>query len=432
MAKMADALDDTLKRDEFKPTGSGLPKPEDIIKYEEAVNRGEVKQPDEAQPLPEEEDGQELSPSGVADIKKDEPATTEELTEVQKLDNLQKKLDAKEELNEDETALFLKIKNEKPVVEEEKTYNIAGQEYTFSELKGKVIEDLELQDAVISEKAMQKVVEDYYKSQNRTEATKSINKGQKENAVERESLRAERAEIIAVQKTIVQTINKLSNDITRLETAASNPVTKEDAEEGDLDVKRAYFSKLDAQEKLKGLREEKESLETQGAKNENSKMKLEVSELQMAQPQYRTKEPLLTVIQKLKNGEQVDPEDELKVQELSDLLETASTRGASLMSIYNLRSKQGMLAVKPLLHKKSVTATLPELNKTSITDAIRRAKERAEKALPNSDGSGGGGQRGGQKTERLATQMINRDKKILGEERDDFAADVLGFGTKKK
>jgi hypothetical protein len=231
---------------------------------------------------------------------------------------------------------------------------------------------------------------------------------------------------------LVKTIHELSDSITKLEVAAKDSVTKEQAEEGDIDVKNRYFRKLDAEDKLKDLKGRRESLETEGQRNESAKIKNEISQLQIEQPQYQTKESILTVIQKMKNGETVDPEDELKVQELNDLLETASTRGSSLISVFNLRSKQGTLAVKPLLHKKSVTSTLPELNKTSITDAIRRAKEKASLSLPNSDGSGGGGQRGVPKKESEAAKIIRRDKEILGEERDDFAVDVLGFGVKKK
>ena len=432
MAKTKDALEETLSHPEFVNKGSGLPKPEEIEKYEQAVNEGRVVIPKEAVPLPERDDDGNVIPPEKPEKKDDKPELPEEQkTEVEKLDALQKKIDAKEELNEEETALLLKIKTEKPPEPEpEKTYNIAGQEFTYDELKEKAVQDLDLQDAVISETAMKKVVEDYYKSQNRTEATRSINKGQKENAVERENLRAQRADIIAMQKSIVQTIHDLSGDITKLETISKDPITKEEAEEGDIDAKNRYFKKLDAVDKLKDLKTRKDSLELQGQQNENAKIKNEIAEFQMVQPQYQTKEPILAVIQKMKSGETVDPEDELKVQELNDLLETASTRGTSLMSVFNLRSKQGHLAVKPLLHKKSVTSTLPELNKTSLTDLIRKAKEKASLSLPNSDGSGGGGQRGTQKKESPAAAMIRRDKEILGEEDDPFARELLG--NKKK
>lgn len=439
MPQIKDALEETLAHKEFVNKGSGLPKPEDIITYELAQSEGRVVVPSEAIPLPEKDENGNIIPPEKPEKqleKKGEPEkptlTDEQKAEVEKLDALQKKIDAKEELNEDETALLLKIKNEKAVVEEEKKYNIAGMEFTYSELKEKAIQDLDLQDAVISDKAMQKVVEDYYKSQNRTEATRSITKGQKDNAVEREQIRSERAELIALQKGFVQTIHDLSGEIEKLETISKDPITKEEAQGGDLDAQNRYFKKLDAQERLQSLKSKKESLEVQGQRTENAKMHNEIKELLMEQPQYQTKESIQTVIQKLKNGETVDPEDELKVQELGDLLETASTRGTSLISVFNLRSKQGHLAVKPLLHKKSVTTTLPELNKTSITDAIRRAKEKASLSLPNSDGSGGGGQRGVSKKESDAAKMIRRDKEILGEEDDNFARDVLGFGIKKK
>jgi hypothetical protein len=428
MAKpVKDALEETLEKQEFKPVGSGLPKPEDIIAFEEKQK---------AEPLPEEE-GEELSPGGVAPIKKEDKPEIDNLTdeqraEVEKLDNLQKKIDAKEELNDEETALLLKIKNEKPVPSEvEKTYNIAGQEYSFEELKSKAVEELELQDAVISETAMKKVVEDYYKSQNRTAATRAINNGQKENAQERERLRAERAEIIASQKMIVQTIHGLANDIARLETAAKDPVTKEEAEEGDLDTKNRYFKKLDAQDKLKDLRERKESLESEGTKNESAKMHNEVTDFLLAQPQYQTKEPILTVIQKIKNGETVDPEDKLKVRELRSLLNEATTEGESLIDTYDYWKQSGKLVIKTPIHKKSVV-TLPEQNKTTITEQIRRAKERMTLALPNSDGSGGGGQRGTGKQERLSSRIIREDHAILDHGEDNFARDVLGFGIKKK
>lgn len=457
-----DALEDTLKHNEFKPKGSGLPKPSDIIAAEEAQNKrnagGEEELEDGgAVPLPERDENGNIIPPETeeeegagegegekgADGEKDETEGGEETPEVkaakeevQKLEALQKKLDNKEELNEEETALYIKVKNLPPEQKpEEKTYNIAGTEYSYDELKEKVVEELELQDAVISEKAMKKVVEDYYKSQNRTEATRAINRGQKENAQERETLRAERAQILATQRMIAETLHDLSADITKLEKAANDPVTKEEAEDGDLDVKNRYFKKLEAQEKLSDIHKKREDLEARGVKNESLKINNEVAELQMAQPQYQTKEPILTVIQKLKKGEPVDPEDEIKVQEISDLLETASTRGSTLIQMFNLRSKQGTLAVKPLLHKKSasVSQIIPELsNKTSITDAIRRAKERANLSLPGSEGSGGGGQRGTVRKETQAAAIIRHDKKILGEEVDEFARDVLGFGVQKK
>ena len=428
-----DALEEALSHPELVNTGSGLPTPDQLIAYEQAQSEGRVVMPGEAIPLPEtDEEGQSLSPQGVQPIKKDEEIKEDVPDEVAKLDALQKKIDAKEPLDEAETELLLKIK-EKPAPAEEKTYNIAGTEFTFDELKDKVVGELELGDVVLSDASMKKIVEDYYKSQNRTEATRSINRGQKENAQERERLMSERAEIIATQKTLVNAIHDLSSDIAKLEKSSKDPITAEEAENGTLEDKRRYFAKKDAEEKLGDLQERRKNLETQGQRNEQAKLNNEVREFLSTQPQYQTKEPIQSVIQKLKNGETVDSEDELKVQELNDLLETASTRNASLTSVFNLRSKQGHLAVKPLLHKKSVTATLPELNKTSITDAIRKAKEKASLALPNSDGSGGGGQRGTGKKLSQAAQMIQRDKEILDNEgNDDFVRDVLGFGVKKK
>ena len=98
MAKMKDALDETLAHDQFVNKGSGLPKPEDIEKYEAAVNAGQVKVPGEAIPLPEkDEDGNVIPPEPE---KKEEPkkeeTSTEPTTEVEKLDALQKKIEAKE------------------------------------------------------------------------------------------------------------------------------------------------------------------------------------------------------------------------------------------------------------------------------------------------------------------------------------------------
>ena len=73
MAKTKDALEETLSHPEFVNKGSGLPKPEDIEKYEQAVNEGRVVVPKEAVPLPEKDENGNVIPPEKPEKKDDKP-----------------------------------------------------------------------------------------------------------------------------------------------------------------------------------------------------------------------------------------------------------------------------------------------------------------------------------------------------------------------
>ncbi len=363
-----------------------------------------------------------------------------ELTEEQKatiaqLDALQKKVDAGEELNEEEAAILVKLRTEKPQQFPEKTFNIDGTSYTYDEMVEKVREHYNVGEVSFSDKAMEKLVEDYYKSQNRTAATRAISQGQQTNAKERQRneqeksrLDSARAEIVANQKMFARAIDELIDDMAELQTIADDPITKEQAEEGDLDVKRRYFKKTEAIERLAKLNTRKQQLETEGEKAENLKINNEVSAFLLAQPQYQTKEPISVVIQKMKSGEIVDPQDRMKVQELRSLLEVAQKQGDSLESVYEYHKSTRKLAISPLaISTRKVPLNLPEPKNSTVAELIQRAKDRVKNSMPNSNGSGGGGTQPASTRKRLSQAIIEHDQGIMGRETDDFARE-LGFG----
>lgn len=445
-----DALAEEEMRGNKEKGQEHLPKPADIIRQEEeAKKKNQAEQEKQlTDPKPQEKPTQESTE------KKETPASKkpdEEKPDEGKfdIDTLLEKVTEGEELTEgekqflDEQEQEIDTETEDEVPEEVKSkeYKIAGKTYSFDDIEKQAREDLELTDVNLSANQRQKVVDSYFKSLNKTEQSKSVDKRSQELAKEREDITQERKELEVEKRAADKEWERIQNQKTRLEALANMGIKKQDTIDPDTgqvdpDKMLQYTKQQDAKDQLKEVAERQKVLQNERDSLADNLVRTQVLEFLQQHPEYETSIPLQEAIEKYQKGYELSEDDELRVIELTDILQEANKRNKPMSTAHRVLKSRNQIGVLP--NSGSVQtdgqAGIPSLDKTTrqsdrkkLIARIQALKERKRKAPEDlSGGSGGRTPQGHKKT--LARQIIEHDRKTLhGENNDSFLRDELGY-----
>jgi len=355
------------------------------------------------------------------------------------------------ELSESEKLILDKMDKDLVVIkstEPEPEYKINGAIVKESELEARWRKEKGLGDLDISKDAKRKLLTDFAEVLNKQTANRNITQGFQRNAEERKALEAEsrrlreerirfEAEQRAKQQEHQQNAAKIKSRDELIKNSGLTPEQIEHPEtiQNDPKALRAYYKYLDAVEELPGLREAQKQIEKDIASQSDKVLKLQIDELIANHPQYKTKEPIDTLIGKILSKQPItDPNDKLIALELIDFVDQASNRGVEIEDIYALHEQRGTLAIKASAQSGPSPAS-PELPsaRQNLLDRIKKFQQKANLSPSSAPAGGGGGERGSAGRERLATAIHRRDREILGEsDSHDPLLKELGYGTKIK
>lgn len=407
-------VDDLVIVDET-PTQPRLPTPAEVIAAEKNIPTQTEKQSEEETT----EQGQTFSEEILATI--------------------ELKLNAGEELSEEEKAIAAKVEEEIKEPEQAKetaketVFKIGKDELTSSQVEEKMRAELNLGKLDISADAKEKMLQMYVKAQNRSEAQVSVAKGFEENARTREALSTERIRLEQVAKSVAEAEQRLEAKRIKLSRAAQNPVEQKDVydELGRVDIAKLeeLRKKNDAIDQLNDINEELESLKQQKTGTQREVRIAMANEFASAHPEFSpTTESIVEIATKINQGIPVDPEDEIKVLELTRLMDEAVARGLTLEKIHAIESRRGTLAVKPVAQPtKDAEPKIPtNLPKPTKTLPQKIAEMRAKIAKAGVDTSSPGIKMPAQKPTK-ASELIRNDQNVLGTNSADPVVRELGY-----
>lgn len=374
----------------------GLPSPADMIKAE---------QPNPAPETP-----------AVETPEKAEP--TEEQLLV-----LKAKIEAGTELTEEEKKLAAEIDSqiETPKDEPKPSYKINGQEFSFDEMKSKMREYHKLDPTVTLNPESEKImVESYAKIANQTEANKSIDRGFKDNAAERQRIAMERVRLEQVAQNLAQQQRRLESARKRQDAILSKRITEDEIYngEGRVDPEKLsqYSEQRTAIQEAPELDREIKEVEQSLRETQTSLDLATLNEFVYAHPEYRTTEPINVVAQKIVNNDPtVDPEDEIKVREMNEFLLTSNpAHGVTVEKNYQFNLRRGSLAVKPPVQtgempNKTQVPTLPKPQ--SMLQKVELFRQNMLRKTPGGKGSGAPNH---QPAPTKAREMVNHAHGVLG------------------
>lgn len=342
------------------------------------------------------------------------------------LNAIQAKLDAGTALTPDEEAIVAKLGTSLTVLPKPeelrppKTYQIGDKEYSEQEAVAKAMEENGLtelyQKGELSPAAVDKLTEQWAKAQNRSVAAVVVARGQRDNAAERQRLTAERLRLDDRRNAIKREEDRINAEKEKLKARAAVDVTEETATTPSAQVQ--FIRKTEAQERLQELDSRTQELAQEKTGLETEVTKMLAREFIVNHPQYNTTEDFFVVAAKVAKGETVDPEDRIKVLEVSELLDESVDKGQTLEDRYLLRSKSGALAVKPVAHATGPTnGALPPPTDIKQQIAEFRRRTRALAAL----GGGGIPRTSTVRSVRdlTARDIIGADQAILGDHRGE-------------
>lgn len=361
-----------------------------------------------------------------------EEVKTEEISQ-EALAMLQLKLQSGEELTDDEKVIANKIdaevKDPEPV--KEAIFKIGKDEFTSSQLEEKMRTELNLGKLDISSEAKEKMLQMYAKSQNRSEAQVSVAKGFEENARTREMLSMERVKLEQIAKNVAESEQKLESKRAKLLKLANNPIEQKDVynELNQIDVIKLgeYQKKNSAIEELNEINEELVALKTQKTDTQRGVRVAMANEFMALHPEFKTQGDLIDIATKINQGHEVDPEDEIKVLEVTRLMDEAIARGLTLEKIYSIESRRGTLAVKPtaqsVKEETKIPVNLPK-NPKSLAQKIAEYSKKQSKASPGTDSPGTPMPIGKPSTAR---DLIKSDQATLGLNTSDSFVKLAGY-----
>lgn len=414
---VTDILDDTLSVVGAEQGQPHLPTPAEM----EALENGTA-------PDAEKETDDDTEPPPPA-----EKAPAEALKGID-LDALQEKLDNGEEPTEAEQAALAVIQKEteKP----DKSYTIAGKSYSFAQMEEKFREETENQDTVFTPAGLEKTIDAFAKAQNReaahvatAERQKVVAKETREIEAERVKVQAEKTRVEAQRLALEKERIRIDKAEQRLEAKAKSPLTEEDtvnADTGITNVKNLleYTAKLDAQEELASIAEEKKQI-AQEEEEINARIAYtNIKALQLAHPQYRTVEDLLVIAQKMAKKEPIGAEDQAKFLELRLMYQEAATAQLDIEQVYESKKILGRTLPEVAPPTRGTQPGLKQLNKDQTlaeqAAALKRFKERVAKN-PKLIESMGGGHRSPAPKKRVAQLMNDEERAIRADRGDSFA-----------
>ena len=421
---MADLLTETLAKEGAEPGQEGMLTPQQMIEREQGKAS-----PETPTPAPEGTG----TPAPVAPAP-EAPKATEAPKEVNR-DDVIKKVEANQDLTDDEKAELILIQKEMEAEPPppEQTFNIAGKVYTATEIDSKMREEW-IGQLDLSPERLAKVREGYVKAQNREAQHLQVQKQQEVNAAERQA-------VLQAKLMLEQDLNRKKMDRERLRKEAEmmkaraavevneNDLYDETTGRLKLDKQYIYNRKQEATERLPFLQEELASTEHDLEAATQELFKAEINALTIVAPQYKMPVDVITAWKQMGT---LSPDDKLKVLELDELVRAARSKGIALEDEYAYRKAAGTLAIKPPAQPVArSTPRLPELpnNTEALRKAIAAYKKKAAAAPPNTAGAPGPTRPGGEE-KSLARQMVEHGRAVLGTGSDDFLEKELGYGSR--
>lgn len=407
-------INDELVIIDEKPTNPNLPTPAEVI-------AAELNQPE----TPETPKEPEATPAGPTEVE---------------LATIELKLQNNEELTAEEKVIAERIDAEvkepepvvpaEPVIEEK--FKIGKDEFTSSQIEEKMRAELNLGKLDISKEAKEKMLQMYVKSQNRSEAQVAVAKGFEENAQTRQVLSMERSRLEQAAKSLVDAEARLVAKQQKLSKVANNPIEQKDIynelNQVDLTKFAQFQDKNRAIADLEEINDELKAIQNQKTDTQRNVRIAMANEFTLAHPEFKTGEDIISLATKINQGVPVDLEDEIKVRELTRLMDEAINQGLTLEKSYILESRRGTIAVKPTAQpaedpKPKIPATLPKNPKT-LAQKVAEFRAKNAKASPDT-GSPGTPMPVSKPTK--ASELIRSDQNILGTNAADPMVRSLGY-----
>lgn len=342
-------------------------------------------------------------------------AKSEEITE-QQIAMLDLKLKSGTELTEEEKALASKIDSE-ITIEAPKVYKIAGQEVTSLDLEKKFLAEYptyKFDGMPATEK--HNLIDMYAKAQNRSEASRAIDNGQKVNAQERDYLRQTRVSLEVTAKTLLDAQNAQVQQYQELEKLALSAISDQDIymEDGRIDFAKAQLlmNKNNALQQLPKVNQEITRIKNEIQSTRDRITDARITELISAHAEYKTSEPIDILLMKMeRNDPSVTFEDKIKVKEISEMLSQINpSMGIDIEDVYQYKLRSNTLAVKPVA-QTTQARTVPELPKAeTLLQKVEAYKQRSKTKTPLS----GTGAPTEQPKISTARQLINHAHETLG------------------
>lgn len=418
MPTMADN-ENLLTEEELVPISTeranpDLPTPADMIKAEQLHNQ-QVQSTTETTP----EEQERKAPQEEQERK----ATTEE-----KILVLKAKIEAGEELTDEENQLAAEIDKqiEIPKDEPKLAYRINGNEITYDEAKAKMLEYHKLDPAIALNPESEKImVESWVKIANQQEANRSIDRGYKDNAAERQRIAMEKARLEQAAMNLLQQQRRLIETRKKQDAILSKRISEDELyhEDGRIDPVKLeeYTAQRQAIREAPEIDAEIKNIEQDIRQTQRNLDIVTLNEFVYAHPEYKTKEPIEIIAQKITNNDPtVDPEDKIKVREMNEFLVMSDPqRGITIEDNYQFNLRRGSLAVKPPVHtsetpNKTNTPTLPK-PKTML----QKVELFRQNMLRKTPGGKGTGSPTHQPTPTQARGMIEHAHKVLGQNTTD-------------
>jgi hypothetical protein len=426
----SDIMDDALAM-LGKDTGSELPTASEFEAAEEARLKGESPEAEVEKP-----EGPEKADEG--EEKKEEetkPAAIDEET----LATIEEKVETGAALTDEEQAALDKIKAEveKPEPEVEKptkTYKIAGKDVPFDEMEARYRKETGLGDLILSAGTLEKNVDMFARVQNREAAHVAVAERQKVVAQDVKQLQLEKDRVSEQKRALEQerreielTRTRIERDRKRLEEKAKSTVTEADIEDPDTGktnyVKlREFNAKQDAQEQLSELDQQEQEIGLREQKIQTNLVHTILTDFQLTHPQYRTSEDIREVARKINQGQAVQQDDEVRVLQMTSMLNEASTMNLSLEKVYASRKAVNQILPEVAPTTGGPKAALPNNDAKTLAEKIAKYKELQKRTLKLA-GPSGGGTRGAEGKKTLGQQVMEETKYLLTKQVDSVEED---------
>jgi hypothetical protein len=447
---MPDLLEDTIKKVGESEPIKDKAQPSDLTNKNDNPNEnGEQDQP--SQPT-DTQGGEKPESQKTDDAQSKEDAQIDE----QVLDTIINKVEKGEDLSDEEQQIYERVLVEQAEKPEEPTpevpkFNIAGNEYSYDDLRVKMREAYRIGNIKLSEEGEKNLVEAYVKNQNRTAQQRAVEDRQRQVVTERHDLerdktatmemrRANEQRAIQLEAQRQQLENEkkvLEREKNRLLKLANQGLTKDDLYDEeqrlDPDKQHQYNKQLDAKERLTEITEREREIQSSEENNQKELSRTQIFSFIADHPEYEPSEDIDTILEKINKGYEINEQDEKKLLELDDFARESSTKGLPIEKVYRLHKARGTLAVKPAEAQTSTERQggkppLPELPSRTkeAADLIRSYKKKMQ--LAGSSVGGGGYGRGTQAPQKTdAEKLLDAGRKARGVEKDSFTRDELGY-----
>ncbi len=355
-------------------------------------------------------------------VKTEEPPKTEESEDVSIYKTIEEKIEKKEPLTPDEEKVLLELAKPEEKVEE-KTYNIAGEVFTASQIEDKWRNEYGFGEIKLSQEGLGKALEDYVKAQNRSEFQVTTAQKAQENAAKTKELEDERLKLSLEQDefNLSRELTSIERRVFELAPLAQNPITKLDVEEsgGDPDKQFLYQQKLSAISELRGLQTREQQANEQLALTK-------IERFQTEHPEYKFSGDTKETIEKYLSGKRISEDDFKKCREIDEIYKTAHRLKQPLEQEYRFLKEKGNLAVKP--SAQTGTKILPHQEPEKQSEVLRRLRN-AQTKKPSPTLTGGVSSAEVLPAKKLspAQQIIQQTKQLLGEQEVNGVLKEFGY-----